>query len=295
MRESDLGEAGRLMYRTANLERKNSGLPPLTVQVRRSPPLMQHLFSQCPGLSWGAYDGQTLAGFLVSHIRDRQWHAAYLAVDPTYQGLGIGRELLRTAMTDARVQEMHIFSQCALNFNLRVVGLASRFGMFPRKDLFLMRRTGLEGWSLPPRSQTIVMDRISSVETVTELNRMDCEVRGVNRAADHCLWLAQDDCTGFVFTLNERAVGYAYFFRTGMVGPVLAARDVFMTDILVHCLHEVKEHKNDDVRFWISGKNFSGLHLLLENRFQFHESAILLTNRVFCDMRRYLPHSLVIL
>jgi hypothetical protein len=28
--------------------------------------------------------------------------------------------------------------------------------------------------------------------------------------------------------------------------------------------------------------------------FTFEEIAILMTNRVFCDMRRYLPHSLVV-
>ena len=297
LREGDLALAGQLMYRAVNLVRERAGLPPLAGPGgggRRPLPLMNYIFSQGPELSWGAYDGRTLAGFLVGCVRDRQWHVAYLFVDPEYQGLGIGRDLLSQGFGDPRVQEMHFFSQCAPTHDLRAIGLASHFGMFPRKTLLLMRGTDLRNRALRPRSETVVMQPIASVETVSELNRMDCEVRGVNRAADHCFWLSQDDYAGFVFAVNERTVGYAYISRKGAIGPVLAARDLFMTDLLVHCLHEVREQKCEDVHLWVCGKNFIAIQLLLESGLRFEEIAVLMTNRVFCDLRRYLPHSLVL-
>jgi len=282
------------MFRSSNLLRKEAGLAPLTTRLRQPLPMMQHIFLQDQDLSWAAYDGEKLAGYLISYIRDRQWYVGYFFVDPPYRGTGIGRDLLQAGLSKAQELDMYFLSQCTFTYNLKAVGLYSQFGMFPRKNLFLLERPMSGDWSLPARPEALIMTPINSIETLADLNRMDCEVRGVNRAADHCYWLADDDYTGYVFSSGERLVGYAYITDKGGIGPVLASRDMYLTDMLIHCLHELEAKKTNSIQIWVSGKNFGALQLLLSNDFRFEEIAILMTNRVFCDLRRYLPHSLVV-
>lgn len=294
LREADLLEAGRLMIRSSNVLRKEAGLAPSTARLRQPVPMMKHIFLQDPDLSWAAYDDDKLVGYLISYVRDRQWYVGYFFVDPLYQCTGIGRDLLQAGLSKAQESDMYFLSQCTFTYNLKAIGLYSQFGMFPRKNLFLLGRPMSGDWSLPTRPEALIMSRINSIETLAELNRMDCEVRGVNRAADHCYWLADEDYAGYVFSSGDRQVGYAYVSNKGDIGPVLASRDMFLTDMLIHCLYELRDIKTKDVHIWVSGKNFGALQLLLSNDFRFEEVAILMTNRVFCDLRRYLPHSLVV-
>ncbi len=292
LREKDLLEAGRLMYRSINSVRQENGLPPLTMRLRKPLSLMEHIRAQDPRLNWGYYQRGKLVGFLCSHIRDLQWYIAYFYVDPPYQGRGIGRQLLETGLAEAQGQDMRFLSGCTFSYNHQAIGLFSRCGMYPRKNLLLMKRAAQCNVPLPPRATAITMEPISTSETVADLSRMDCEVRGANRAVDHCYWLADDNYAGYIFRAGRRPAGYAYLNAAGTIGPVLAARDLFLNDILNHCLHEILQKQGgNEISIWVNGKNFGSLRLLLETGFLFSEIAILMTNRVFCDMRRYLPHS----
>ncbi len=294
LRSDDLLDAGRLMYRSRNYFRKTAGLEPYAVRLRRPVPLMRHIYGQEPALSWGAYDGTKLAGFLISHLRDRQWHAAWFFVDPSYHRRGIGRALLQTGLGEADVRNMYFLSSYTFAYNLPAIGLFSSFGLFPRKNNLRMIRPREGEWALPRRSTTVTMTPIKSIDTVTELNRMDGEVRGINRAADHCYWLANDIYTGYIFKVAGRIIGYAYIADDGSIGPVLATRDMHLVDILVHCLYEAQASKCDQVSVWVNGKNFGSQQVLLANKFVLREIGVLVTNRVFCDMRRYLPHSPIV-
>lgn len=294
LREADLLEAGRLMYRSINHFRKQGGMPLETVRLRRPVPLMEHIYGQSPGLNWGAYHCGKLVGFLSSHIRDLQWYIAYIFVDPQYHERGIGRQLLEAGMEEARRRDMRFLSGCTFSYNTNAIGLLSHCGLYPRKNIMHLLRPAHCELALPPRTTTVEMEAITTIETVTELNRLDCEVRGANRGVDHCYWLANNDYKGFIFTAGGRTAGYAYITLDGHIGPVLAARDMFLTDILNHCLHELVQIRNGEIDVWINGKNFGGLRLLLETGFKYREIAVLMTNRVFCDMRRYLPHSMAV-
>jgi len=294
LREVDLLEAGRLMYRSINHSRKHVGLLPDTTRLRRPLPLMEHIFGQSPGLSWGAYYDGELIGFLSSHIRDLQWYIAYFFVDPRYQDRGVGRQLLEAGLAEAQRRDMRFLSGCTFSHNTGAIGLLSHCGLYPRKNIMFLQRVAGCNLPLPPRTTAIEMEPITTIEMVSELNRLDCEVRGANRGVDHCYWLADSNYSGFIFSAGGRVAGYAYFTHDGHIGPVLAARDMFLTDILNHCLHEMATNYHGDIELWINGKNFGGLRLLLETGFKYREVAVLMTNRVFCDMRRYLPHSMAV-
>ncbi|MBI3873355.1 MAG: GNAT family N-acetyltransferase [candidate division Zixibacteria bacterium] len=290
----DLLAAARLMYVTVDDARVHAGLPALEMKLKATPPLMQHIFDQEPELSWGAYDGDKLVGFATSHMRDRQWHVAYLFVDPAYQNKGLGTALLRTGLAEAEKREAYITSQCTFTYNPKAIALYTRLGMFPRKNLILMEGPPCKEMKCPPPPEGIVPRMIDSTALLTDLNAMDREIRGINRTVDHCYWLADDSHTGYVFAAGNSLVGYAYISKQGFIAPVLTTRDTYLPDIIAHCLNLLAKECDATPKLWLNGKNFTSLQLLLNHQFRIKEIALLMTNRMFCDMRRYLPSSLAV-
>lgn len=292
--ESDLLGAAKLMARTVDSVRADAGMAPLGLAFKTTPPLMQHIYEQDPDLSWGAYDGDNLVGFAISHMRDRQWHSAYLFVDPDYQNKGLGAELVKTGLAAAEKREAYITSTCTFTYNPKAIALYTRLGMFPRKNLMLMEGPHCKDMVCPPPSESITPKVIASTALLADLNHMDREIRGINRSVDHCYWLADDAYTGYVFESGGNLIGYAYISQQGFIAPVLAVRDTFLPDIIAHCMRLLKDNYDVAPKMWLNGKNFSSLQLLLNHGFQIKEIGMLMTNRMFCDMRRYLPSSLAV-
>lgn len=290
----DLLEAARLMSRTVDEQRVAAGLTALEMKFKTPPPLMRHIYEQDPDLSWGAYEDDKLVGFATSHMRDRQWHVAYLFVDPAYQNRGLGTALLRTGLAEAEKREAYITSQCTFTYNPKAIALYTRLGMFPRKNLMLLEGPTCKQMKCPEPAQTVQPRLIDSTALLSDLNHMDREIRGINRAVDHCYWLADDNHSGYVFTAGSSLVGYAYISHQGFVAPVLATRDTYLPDIIAHCLHLLSQQCDNTPKLWLNGKNFASLQMLLLHGFQIKEIALLMTNRMFCDMRRYLPSSLAV-
>lgn len=282
------------MHRTVDTVRKAAGLDMLNFEVKSTPPLLQHIFDQDPNLSWGAYDGDKLVGFATSHMRDHQWHVAYQFVAPEYQDRGIGAELLRTGLKVARERGAMITSQCTFTYNLKAIALYTRLGLFPRKNLILMEGPRCSEMKCPDLPKGIDPYPIDSTSLLNDLNHLDREVRGINRSVDHCYWLADDDYSGYIFRSGRIVVGYAYISKQGFIAPALVIRDVHLIDIVSHCLHLLSEKYDVKPRIWLNGKNFATLTLLLNHGFRMKEIAMLMTNRMFCDMRRYVPASLAV-
>ena len=294
LREKDLLEAALLMYRSANALRKTVGLELYGPKLTAAPPLLAHIYSQDPDLSWGAYQDDKLLGFATSHMRDRQWHIAYLFVEPEHQSQGIGKQLLSTGLAEAHKREAHFTSQCTFIYNAKAIGLYTKMGMFPRKNLMHMEGPAANSVEWPKPNSNLVPELISSTAVLNELNFMDREVRGINRAVDHCYWLADDDHDGYVFKNQNNTVGYAYISQHGCIGPVLAMRDMYLPDILLNCLHLLAERGDVVPKIWLNGKNFASLQMLLNNGFRIKEIGLLLTNRMFCDVRRYVASSMAV-
>jgi len=294
LRADDLLAAGRLLYKTADEIRQSVGLDPYGVKLRTAPPLLSHIYSQDPDLSWGAYVGDELVGFSTTHMRDRQWHVAYLFVDPEYQNRGLGTRLLKTGITEAIRREAYFMSQCAFMYNLKAIGLYTKLGLFPRKNLMLMEGPPASEVTWPELTSAIEGRMIDSTALLNDLNAMDREVRGINRTVDHCYWLADDEHEGYVFYHQGNLIGYAYITQQGFVGPVLALRDSFLPEIVLFCLRVLAKRDRTVPKIWVNGKNFTTLQMILNNGFRIKEIALLMTNRMFCDVRRYIPASLAV-
>ena len=294
LRADDLLAAGRLLWKTADEIRKSAGLEPYGMKLRAAPPLLSHIYSQDPDLSWGAYVGNELVGFSTTHMRDRQWHVAYLFVDPEYQNRGLGTKLLKTGIDEATRREAYFMSQCTFSYNMKAIGLYTKLGMFPRKNLMLMEGPPASDVAWPALTSAIEGRLIGSTALLSDLNQMDREVRGINRAVDHCYWLADDDHEGHVFYHQGNLIGYAYVTKQGFIGPILTVRDSFLPEIVLYCLRLLAQRPSTAPKIWLNGKNFTTLQLIFKHGFKIKEIALLMTNRMFCDVRRYVPASLAV-
>ena len=60
------------------------------------------LMSRNPGSNWVAEDGSTIVGVALSGHDGRRGHIYHLAVEPDYQGLGLGKRLVEKCLNGLR-------------------------------------------------------------------------------------------------------------------------------------------------------------------------------------------------
>src|SRR5436190_2398226 len=63
---------------------------------------VSHFLSRNPGLSRVATDGSAIVGVALCGHDGRRGHIYHLAVDPAYQGRGLGKRLLDESLADLR-------------------------------------------------------------------------------------------------------------------------------------------------------------------------------------------------
>ena len=69
----------------------------------------KHLRAIVEGTHWVDAQGDTIAGFCCAHAMAQSLYIDELAVGADFQGLGIGRQLMETAIAEAR-QDFHAIS-----------------------------------------------------------------------------------------------------------------------------------------------------------------------------------------
>ena len=82
--------------------------------------------------------------FHDSDVPREHWYVSVLGVDPSAQGLGIGRALLKPVMDDARASGLPCYLETANPAN---VGFYERMGFRVLRD-FVEARSGLRLWTL---------------------------------------------------------------------------------------------------------------------------------------------------
>ena len=93
-----------------------------------------------PGMSFCAWEGETLVGAVLCGTDSRRGYLHHLAVDKAHRNSGIGRALVErclAALQDVSITKCHLFvfqdNQDAINF-------WQRCGWIHRKELFLMSK-----------------------------------------------------------------------------------------------------------------------------------------------------------
>lgn len=245
-----------------------------------------HALTQDPDGFWVAEAEGRLVGFGISTLRQRVWYLAALHVLPTYQGKGVGRELLR-----------------------RCLGTSTRGGIIKTTiseanqpiSNALYAKHGLYQWApllslvgpVPavPQPAVLATEVVPVHEgSVALLDGLDMAVLGLTRTCDHRLWLHQPDLLGLLVYHRGEVIGYAYFSRSGAIGPVAARSPRELPVVLAHSIRVATGHGAEHFSLPVPGLCRSALSYLLANGFRYGPSInLILASRPFGHLDRYLP------
>jgi GNAT superfamily N-acetyltransferase len=165
-----------------------------------------------------AHDGQRcfvaeadgrVVGYSALIVREETSYLAALFVDPGFQGVGVGRELLALTYAEAPARRMTISDAIQPISN----ALYARYGMLPATPIL-----GFDGQP----SRILPSGLEASQPTAVALASLDQAAYGFDRSVDHAFWATVASPT--LWLRGGEPVAYSYRWSIGRVGPV-AARD----------------------------------------------------------------------
>ncbi len=119
-------------------------VPGLSLGASDEPDALSRFFRRNPGLSWAAFDGQTLSATLLAGHDGRRGFLYHLAVSPKYRGQGLSAELMRRALdglSAAGVDKVHAFVLADNLQGLSFWANAARHGWNKRGDILIFSKS----------------------------------------------------------------------------------------------------------------------------------------------------------
>ena len=181
-------------------------------------PVDFHLFSwkNEPEGFWAAeQDGETV-GFAFSWVCGDLWFLAELFIAPAMQGRGIGHELLKRTLDQAKQAGAAHKALITFTFNRVSQALYVRHGLFPRVPIYMV---GGARDAIVPRLPAGRLRHARIEHTAAHLGSLaaiDVSALGISREKHHKYLLGEAATKGFLLYAGDRdCVGYAYVNADG--------------------------------------------------------------------------------
>ncbi len=154
---------------------------------RRRQDRTHHFLRTDPGGSWVAEEGDTVIGMSQSFVREDYWTLSQLGTVPGRQGRGVGRELLRLALSHGDPRSPGTI-QCSRDPKAMALYTSAGFVLHPVVAAWGVMRPGAV--ARPAQVRRLEPEEVAALEldTVTAIDR---EVRGSSRTVDVVSMLAQ--------------------------------------------------------------------------------------------------------
>lgn len=120
-----------------------TGMPGLFLSSADEPEALARFFDRNPGLSWGAFEGRTLAATVLAGHDGRRGFLYHLAVAPDHRGHGLSTELMRRALeglSAAAIVRVNVFVLADNLQGLAFWANAARSGWSKRGDLLVFSK-----------------------------------------------------------------------------------------------------------------------------------------------------------
>jgi GNAT superfamily N-acetyltransferase len=120
-----------------------NGMPGLLLSAADEPPALSRFLARNPGLSWGAFEGDSLVATILTGHDGRRGFLYHLAVAAEFQGQGLSTELMRRALdglSGVGIGRVNVF---VLADNLRGLAFwasAARSGWTKRGDILVFSK-----------------------------------------------------------------------------------------------------------------------------------------------------------
>jgi ribosomal protein S18 acetylase RimI-like enzyme len=176
---------------------------------RRRQDRTRHFLGTDPGGSWVAEDGGTVVGMSQSFVREGYWMLSQLGTVPGLQGRGVGRELLRRALSHG---DPHGPGTIQCSRDPKAMALYTSFGfvLHPVVAAWGAMRPGSVEW--PGEVTRYEPEQVTEreLQVVTTIDR---KVRGSARTVDIVAMLTQPGTRlllhadqGYAVTMDDRVV-----------------------------------------------------------------------------------------
>jgi GNAT superfamily N-acetyltransferase len=154
---------------------------------RRRQDRTRHFLGTDPAGSWVAEDGGTIIGMSQSFVREGYWMLSQLGTVPGRQGRGVGRELLRLALSHGDPESPGTI-QCSRDPKAMALYAGFGFTLHPVVAAWGVMRPG--SVVRPPEVRRLEPDEVGTPE-LNVVTAIDRAVRGSSRTVDIVSMLAQ--------------------------------------------------------------------------------------------------------
>jgi predicted acetyltransferase len=292
-RRKDLLPSLRLIMKSLDHLRTQTGKEPMKRRLRAVPPMFNHIFDTDSQRFYTAWRGDEIIGFAGALRRGNQWFLAWLFVLPRYQNKGVGRKLIEK-IWDKGPQVVH--SVATMTYNQQAVGLYSSFGMVPEALMTAMSGE-VESLDIPlPSSLTCIENPCG--RDLAWIKRFEAEVRGYGRPQEWRYWRESDEYGILLFKRGDKPVGYSLINPVGEIGPAAATTHATLLRVIGDSVHWCAEHqdrlKSGRISICCPGQNDELYRYLGSIGLRNVEMLLFQSEKKYADHRRYVPATLAI-
>lgn len=248
-------------------------------EKRRS--LFEHLTRTAYQFWVAEQDGEPV-GFARATLHDGVLELTEFFVKPGVQSGGVGRELLARAFPKGDYAHRVIIATTDLRAQARYL----KAGVYPRFPIMYFEKA--------PELVTVVTDLVFQPMTVTpetleKLNRIDREVLGFQRPADH-EWLLQDR-QGWLYVRGGVPVGYGYMGQN--CGPFALLDPTDFPAVLAHLENHVAAEGHETVGLEVPMHNAHAVDCLLASGYKIPDGfyAFFMSDAPFGKFEQYIVTS----
>ena len=285
----DLVTTDALVVASINELTNRHGFGPMAIP---SPPNFQSFsLADGPDGLWIAEDDGDIRGFAWSWVCGDIWFLAQLFVDPTQQGRGIGNELIKLTLEQARKSGAAHKVLITFAFNRISQGLYIRHGLFPKAPVYFFdtARGRVKEKLQGPPFRTMPID--NSVATMAKLVEIDRHAIGVSREKHH-RYLARELTTrGVLLCAGDECVGYSYIASNGHIGPLAVMNDQFLGDAFMTALNIAANGSSERISAFVPGTCYAALGLAVDHGMRITFPMLLMASPGFGAWTGYLPRN----
>lgn len=286
-RTHDLVPAAKMILQSINALRNHTGKTVIKRPVRQAPPLAVHLYKTNPGLSFCAWRGNHVVGFVLAVLRGKQWYLADLFVHPKFQDQKVGKQLMERVWRSAPGMTHAL---ATFGYNMQAVGLYSSYGLAVLEPMALMAAKS-DQLNRPESTGLTVASR-NSRDDIDWIHALESRIRGYAHPTEWEYWLHKPNFKLSVYRDGSRRVGYCLCSNDGILGPAGGISNENLRRVVTETLASTNLEDKQLLRTFCPTTNVSLYRLLLDCGFRLRELTVFMSDTRYGDFQKYLPADL---